>query len=223
MKIVYTTCAFLIGIMIIISSVYFVGFDRNIYQEQYKKLEIAQKTGLSEDELTRVTEFLLSYCEDKHDDFSLYIMRHGETVQAFEPREAQHMVDVKALFVTFRLIRNILIIPFVLMAMFFFAKNKRRDILKHMLYGLLSCVLFVIFLGIFVALDFNTFWTFFHKVFFNNDLWLLDPSVSLIINMFPMGFFMALCTKIILFAVGGFAILALGCVAGMAVLKRRGA
>ena len=31
-------------------------------------------------------------------------------------------------------------------------------------------------LALFAALDFNTFWTNFHRVFFTNDLWLLDSA-----------------------------------------------
>lgn len=52
-------------------------------------------------------------------------------------------------------------------------------------------------LGIMFGFGFDWFWTNFHLVFFNNDLWLLDPEISTMINMFPLEFFLAMCSKIL--------------------------
>jgi TIGR01906 family protein len=45
--------------------------------------------------------------------------------------------------------------------------------------------------------DFNGFWMNFHYIFFDNDLFLLDPNVSIMINMFPSNFFFAVVFGII--------------------------
>jgi integral membrane protein (TIGR01906 family) len=44
-------------------------------------------------------------------------------------------------------------------------------------------------LAIVIAVDFDNAFTIFHLLFFNNDLWILDPSVDLLINMVPLPFF----------------------------------
>ena len=51
-------------------------------------------------------------------------------------------------------------------------------------------------LALFAALDFNTFWTNFHRVFFTNDLWLLDPRTDILIQMVPGQFFFDLVMRI---------------------------
>ncbi|MBR2067449.1 MAG: DUF1461 domain-containing protein, partial [Solobacterium sp.] len=60
---------------------------------------------------------------------------------------------------------------------------------------LLSVV--VAFVAIWAILDFNSFWMNFHYVFFDNDLFLLDPNISIMINMFPERFFFDMVAMII--------------------------
>ena len=56
-----------------------------------------------------------------------------------------------------------------------------------------AAILIVIF-GSAFTFGFNTFWTMFHELVFTNDLWLLDPRVSTMINMYPLPFWLAMCT-----------------------------
>ena len=44
-------------------------------------------------------------------------------------------------------------------------------------------------IAVWVLLDFSSFWTAFHHLFFTNDLWLLDPATSRMINMMPLQLF----------------------------------
>ena len=58
--------------------------------------------------------------------------------------------------------------------------------------------MFFAFLGIWAYVDFNAFWTMFHEILFTNDLWLLDPRVSIMINMFPEEFWFGMVIRIAL-------------------------
>ncbi len=64
--------------------------------------------------------------------------------------------------------------------------------------GLLFLGSLLLFVGIYAIVDFNGFWMNFHHVFFDNDLFLLDPNISIMINMFPSNFFFAVVFGIIL-------------------------
>jgi uncharacterized membrane protein len=44
-------------------------------------------------------------------------------------------------------------------------------------------------LGYLFYSDFTKYFTIFHKIFFDNDLWLLDPAKDDLINLLPEGFF----------------------------------
>ena len=47
----------------------------------------------------------------------------------------------------------------------------------------------LIVLGIWVAVDFNSFWTEFHHLFFTNDLWLMDYATCRMIRICPLQLF----------------------------------
>ena len=54
-------------------------------------------------------------------------------------------------------------------------------------------------LFLFTLLDFNKYFTYFHLIFFDNDLWLLDPNTDLLIQMLPEEFFISIFRRIVLF------------------------
>ena len=58
-------------------------------------------------------------------------------------------------------------------------------------------VLPIIVLIILMNVDFNKYFTIFHEIFFNNDLWLLDPNVDRLVNIFPENFFYDIAIRII--------------------------
>jgi integral membrane protein (TIGR01906 family) len=68
--------------------------------------------------------------------------------------------------------------------------------------GILLTGAVILFIAIWALADFNQFWTNFHLLFFDNDLWLLDPNTSIMINLFPGSFFFDLVTRIIAWVVG---------------------
>ena len=80
------------------------------------------------------------------------------------------------------------------------------------------CLLVVVaFTAVWAAADFDAFWLNFHYLFFDNDLFLLDPNTSIMINMFPSAFFMHMVFMII----ATFALCAGLVYAGACLLERR--
>ena len=61
----------------------------------------------------------------------------------------------------------------------------------------------IAFIVMAALIDFNTFWTNFHLIFFRNDLWLLNPNTDRLILMVPLNFFITLVTRIIIVSVVG--------------------
>ena len=51
-------------------------------------------------------------------------------------------------------------------------------------------------LGVLIATDFNKYFIIFHEIFFDNDLWILDPRTCLLIRMLPEGFFFDMAIRI---------------------------
>ncbi|MBQ6582919.1 MAG: TIGR01906 family membrane protein, partial [Mogibacterium sp.] len=57
-------------------------------------------------------------------------------------------------------------------------------------------------LGYLASKDFTKFFTEFHHIFFDNDLWLLDPAKDNLINLLPESFFRDTALTIVLFFAG---------------------
>jgi integral membrane protein (TIGR01906 family) len=55
--------------------------------------------------------------------------------------------------------------------------------------------------------NFTLYWDYFHYIFFDNDLWQLDPRTDVLIQMVPEEFFYDLVVRIIFYFIGGMVIL----------------
>ena len=192
----------LLGLSILVSLGLFAvdvcSFRRSFYEKEYSKLNTAADMGMTHADLMEATDVLLDYLKDRRDDLNLQTTVNGETVEMFDAREKAHMVDVKALY------RNAMRVAWIaaglsvllILLLAFGAKKHRRTALKWVLAGF---GLFMLVLGaaaIYAAVDFKSFWTNFHRVFFDNDLWLLYEDERLI-QMVPEQFFSDLVTRIV--------------------------
>ncbi len=187
-----------------LASIYVVSMDRGFYANEYEKNATNVVTKMSMEDLNYVTDNLLRYLSDDIDTLDMTAVIDGENREVFDEREKAHMIDVKDLFL---LLRNIIVslgavAVFALICGIFLAK---WDFLKKLSKSFFkTAVVFIIAVGALggmVALNFNSFWISFHEIFFTNDLWQLDPDVSVMINMFPQNFFFTVCVRILIYFV----------------------
>ena len=137
----------------------------------------------------------------------------------FNEREKLHMEDVQGLFLGGIQIRRVAFVIFAAaVLLILFQKGNLREILPQMYGWAVSLFLGVaaVFGGL-VAIDFNKYFVLFHEIFFNNDLWLLDPATDLLIRMLPEGFFFDMVIRIGVIFIGSLLILW-----GAGALWRRG-
>ena len=62
-------------------------------------------------------------------------------------------------------------------------------------------------LAVAASIDFNGCFIVFHELFFNNDLWILDPAEDLIINILVEPFFADMALKIALYCAAVLAVI----------------
>lgn len=178
--------------IILISSVNFFCFNRSFYHYEYGKLETAKQLGMSDAALDRATDTLLDYLQDQRDDIKIREEIYGWEREVFNERETLHMVDVKNLYQGVLSLRNLMIVLATILAVFLFLENRSEfwEVMSAAyLRTAIGCAFVLGLLLMYAIADFTTFWTNFHKVFFTNDLWLLNPNTSIMINMFPETFF----------------------------------
>ncbi len=184
-----------------------VAFDRAFYKDEYQKMDTAAYVGVSGPVLEQATDTLLDYLQDGVSSLDLQ-MENG--TEYYSQREKDHMVDVKALYrgaITFMAVG--FAAGGALIAGCFVWKKKRAvaPVLQGWFWGTIIVLGFFAVIGMWAAVDFNNFWISFHRVFFTNDLWMLDPLESRMIRMFEQDFFADMVGRILAWflsiAVGG--------------------
>jgi len=196
---------FLLSAAIIATVIDVVSFDRSFYEAEYRKNDTVSYTGMSAEDNLRATDTLLDYLQDKRQDIVCTAVVSGTEREVFNERETLHMVDVKALYQNAIRVRNGCVITAVILLVLSVLIGKKSffSVLRSgWKNGILLTGAVILFIAIWALADFNQFWTNFHLLFFDNDLWLLDPNTSIMINLFPGSFFFDLVTRIIAWVVG---------------------
>ena len=171
-----------------------VIFNKGYIESEMRKLKIAQSVQMEESDLLELFWKMLDYLSDKREDLVIEAPIAGEVREAFNDREKQHMVDVKRLFSAGFAVRNVsLVVLTGTIAVAVFWRGRRREIWRT--YGKSLSIVFGAFFAVVAMLvilfmkDFNRYFTIFHLLFFDNDLWILNPATDLMINIVPEPFF----------------------------------
>lgn len=207
-KFLSRTAMILFLVWLVMFSVFSVVRVRSFYTKQFKIWGVDRTTGMSAEDLDMAIDVLLDYLEDSRDDIDVEAEKFGTVSPVYYEREILHMVDVKVLYQRCHAVMYISIaLALTLCCVLWTVCKKNPGLFLNSLvngyrFRLVAFVVFFAFMGGAMAINFDAFWITFHHIFFRNDLWLLDPRYSTMINMLPEGLFNAMCLRI-LFLFGG--------------------
>ena len=208
--IIAVTAVLLLFVIFLLSAVELAAFDPKFYRSEYKKLDRPAAIGISEEELLRVTRELLGYVRGQREDLDITATIKNQERAEFNQREIDHMKDVRVLFERAQMVRRILIIVLLLSlsALYFLVRIKMfRYLFRSFLFSFIFLILLFGILYILINTNFTLYWDYFHYIFFDNDLWQLDPRTDVLIQMVPEEFFYDLVVRIIFYFIGGMVIL----------------
>lgn len=176
---------------LLFTSMQLVVYNMNYFERHYEKRNITVSTGMNMEDLMMVTEYMMDYLADKEEDLAIKATVDGIYEEVFGEREQLHMVDVKNLFVAATWMRNISAILIVLFIVGGAIRYKAilRVVLSGVKFVFIGLLVAFIGLGYLFYTDFSKYFIIFHEIFFDNDLWLLDPRTDVLINMVPQDFF----------------------------------
>ena len=192
-------------IVVVLSCIQIIVLSDSFFYRQYERNDVFRKTQIEPAELMRITDEIQAYLMGQRQDFFINGTVGGRYRQIFTEREILHMQDVQNLFRYGFYVRNIALL--LLLCCLLYLWCRRRKFFYEALMG--SAVTFFglgLILGVVIVLNFQGFFVLFHEIFFRNDLWLLDPRESILINMVPEPFFMAVAWQILLLAAAIFLI-----------------
>lgn len=164
------------------------AFDMRKYVDIYDKYNICDITGKSYQELVEITDGLFTYLKGK---------AGNEILEPhFNEREILHMRDVQVLFKYGFILKYITIILSLLIIIFLVIRGEKTSICRWIYKGLFVNWIIILLLAIGAYFDFNKYFTYFHYIFFTNDLWLLNPDTDLLIQMLPEELFSSMAISI---------------------------
>ena len=191
-------------VLIISQSVIIPTFFMPFFQWQYTRSETAAEIGIAHEDLIRVTTKLLDYMRGRRDSLhgitaevigrdEIASLAYGEDF--FTVTEIQHMVDVRVLYEQLFMARNVAFFLLIALVLGMFLQKENPLFLlsrcsREILAGF--WIIMMVFAGV-IALNFERAWTIFHYIFFRQDAarnWLLTPFIDLMINMYPLEFFL---------------------------------
>ena len=131
---------------------------------------------------------IAGYLNYRYDNLEFGIDENDDSV-IMRDLELSHMIDVKNLYTYLRVAAiTSLIIAVSLSYMMY--KVDKKELYKTYKSIYLGPLLFVLFVGGYLIIDFNAAFTAFHQIFFTNDDWLLY-STDVLIILLPQNFWMA--------------------------------
>ena len=180
--------SFSLMFIVLVTSIEIAAYsDFSFYEKEYEKYAVTNYVDISMSDLMNVTKDMMSYLKgdrEKLSDIEANIAGIPDT----------------AFFVGAVYLRYILIaISILCIIAVKLLKGKIFCFLSNVLtFGTLITLAITAVLVFLIAGDFEKYFIIFHHIFFNNDLWMLDPATDNLINIVPQGFFMDMSKRIMI-------------------------
>ena len=203
------TLSIIISIAFIITaffgSIHYFCFNERFYEKEHSKImlygkHINEHIGISDEDLKQITSFTLDYLNDPDASLDIQMNVKGKVREIYTDDEKLHMEDVRSLNLAANYILIFSSIVLVISSLLFILKKGDIKLLFIKYKKIISIfMIFFAFLGLWIFIDFDSFWTFFHHIFFaGNDLWLLDLRKDILIMIVPPEFFNDLVIRIVI-------------------------
>jgi integral membrane protein (TIGR01906 family) len=211
-------------LVLLLTSIEWTIFRPSYFMHQYEKRDIPKIIGIEPGNLEKITENILLYLKGERSDLSMQFPVNGISREIFNEKEKEHMVDVRWLFMKGYQLRiiGLIWIGAGFLFLWFYSKSSRRILFRGMQISIIIVLVLIILLFILLSIDFRRYFIVFHKIFFRNELWILNPKTDLLIEMVPEPFFFETAVRIgILFVIQTFVIMFLSEIASRILQKNR--
>ena len=193
--------AVIIAVLVISASVTFTLFDRSAYARMLERVDIADMTGFSEEEILANYNALI--------DYNSVFFKGPLSFPDFEMSDSgrTHFEEVKSIFSA---IQIALMVSAALTAFLCNMLLRKRNIMFLRLGGILSLAIPAFIVCVMAIIGWDRFFVIFHKIFFNNEYWVFDYRTDPVILILPDSWFLNCLIRIIIGIAAASAILIIG-------------
>ena len=188
-KIIAVLSAALLLFALLVGALFRIFTDKVWVKKEYGRIDIEAQSGYSTEDASYVLGAMMDYSIGKNDGLDkIAVEENGESVLFFNESELSHMVDVRALTLS---VLRLGLAAFIVGMAFFIAMlivlhgEGLSLFAKAFLITLGALLVVIAALGIWMAVDFDSFWTMFHVVFLDLESSTFDPAVSRMIRICP--------------------------------------
>lgn len=200
-------CAVCLVLVFLITSIEAVVYwTPGYFEDEFTKYQVLNDLPeMTMDDLLTVTDEMMAYLRGNREDLHVFTTMGGEYREFFNAREIAHMEDVRNLFIGGLCLRRAGVLftaAYALILGLWSCKSSDRKFLiktavpYSLCLGTGICFAAALVITGIIATDFSRYFIVFHRIFFNNDLWLLDPATDMLINIVPEPFFMDTALRI---------------------------
>lgn len=179
--------SFLVIFSILLYFIDFMALDISYYNKFHKENNIAKVSNLSEKYVQDASVSLVRFLKNG---------KEQELKENFNKKEISHMKDVYELFRLDRKLYKSFISISIIVIIYCMIKKDRMFFYYLKKYFLIVYFSLLMFLAI-CSMFFSNSFMYFHKVFFKNDLWLLDYDTDFMIRILPEEFFFTLFLNVL--------------------------
>ncbi|KOA19813.1 hypothetical protein CLHOM_19020 [Clostridium homopropionicum DSM 5847] len=167
------------SLFIIGTSVKFTLMFKPLYYFDIEYLNIVEQSNFSKAEIVKNYDYVIDYLlNPKAQEFNLPSIPYSKYGQI-------HFKDVKNIFTSI----DVLLIVTGLLNVFGLIINLKRKNFNFLKQTSSILIILPIILLTAFMINFDAFFTIFHKIFFRNDYWIFDPELDPIIKILPKEFF----------------------------------
>ncbi len=171
-------------------TLWFISFNSTFYLQEFEKYSLYSQFNQDQTFINNQFQSALDYLQGKTKslDSSFY-----------NSKEKQHLEDVKHLYSLLKIILLSSYFLFLFFTYLLLLHKKYFLYLQGIFFGALFSFLFTLLLALLSLLNFQTTFILFHKLLFNNTLWILNPETDNLIKLLPLELFIDLTKKLLSF------------------------
>lgn len=197
MKVLSGILGILLGIGIVLATLFTVFqavlyTDDDFLPKRFERYSVKDSIPpMRKEELDRIGVHIMRYLVGKERDLQMEVYINGKSLPFFNEQDIFHMKEVKDIFIGALRFRNVLcfFISVILILSFTKFKHNKNIIFKTTYNSILILFFIQMIIGLFVRINFESFFILFHKMIFSNDKWLFDAETDLMINILPQELF----------------------------------
>lgn len=171
-----------LAVLVFIFSFNLFVYNPRFYDHQYSKNGVYAEFGY--DETWNATTELWGYMHFRTDELSDF----------YSSQDKLHMIDVRNLVHGLDVLLYICSIAFIISLLYFYSFNRKEFAfwMYDLFFSASTLVFFLLVFFVICSFWFSQSFTLFHKFFFTNDYWLMNPYIDKLVQLFPEQFFLSI-------------------------------